>query len=139
MGADDEFYGRRLKFKTTLYKLWTEEEIMEKTGSIYTGYKVWIAIDESDRVHILLYSSLGLFDMKLHKSEAEKIDEIVQCYKDENWKKLYEMDKEYVPCYCPECDQIYEHFSSGDVRESDGWYSHTWRKCEKGHTVIISD
>lgn len=57
-----------------------------------------------------------------------------------NPSRLYKMDQEFVPFYCPYCMATYctHHLRVEDV-EDDGFYDATYATCPKGHRRMIMD
>ena len=55
-------------------------------------------------------------------------------------RALYELDLEYAPFFCPECETSYcgDHWQRWDVFEGD-WHDSIQGRCPRGHERMLED
>ncbi len=56
-------------------------------------------------------------------------------------KRLYRLDLEYAPFYCPVCDACFcgAHWAKWDVFDEDGWHDSIRGLCPHGHERMLED
>lgn len=74
---------------------------------------------------------------------ADLAAEVREALEDRDVRKLYRLDLEYVPFYCPECAAAYcsECWRTFNVFDDEmpGWFEETRGTCPFGHERMLMD
>ena len=71
----------------------------------------------------------------------ELANEIQRTVKEKAWWRLYQIDHELNPWYCPDCGEMYpgELWHRYDAFDPDGWHDSVRGRCPKGHERQLED
>ena len=66
--------------------------------------------------------------------------ELVDLFQKNDLAKIHSIDREYVPFYCPECDESYckDHWHRW-IEYDEGFYDADYGECPKGHKRMLYD
>ena len=74
---------------------------------------------------------------------AEQFSAVRSAIEQRDARRLYELDLEYAPFFCPQCDAIYcgAHWRRWDVFDDDdpSWHDSIRGQCPKGHERMLED
>ncbi|HYM63014.1 MAG TPA: hypothetical protein VEZ11_19155 [Thermoanaerobaculia bacterium] len=74
---------------------------------------------------------------------AEQFSALRSAIEQRDARRLYELDLEYAPFFCPQCDAIYcgAHWKRWDVFDKDdpSWHDSIRGQCPKGHERMLED
>jgi hypothetical protein len=75
-----------------------------------------------------------------YKLTKTKLESLVELYTSNQLEKVFSMDREYIPFYCPECNANYckNHWDRW-VTYDEGYYDAEYGICPKGHERKLFD
>jgi hypothetical protein len=71
----------------------------------------------------------------------ERLAAVREAVDGQDVRRLFALDREYTPFFCPSCDAIYcrAHWVVWDVFDNDGWHDSIRGRCLKGHERMLED
>ena len=70
----------------------------------------------------------------------EDFEKLIRYFRANQLKKIFEMDREFVPFYCPECNKNYCKKHWDHWMEFEGiYYDAEYGYCPKGHRRMLFD